>query len=48
MLWMLQRVMLGQPPTRAISLLPDLSARQTVVLLPLAVLILASFSIQPR
>jgi NADH-quinone oxidoreductase subunit M len=40
MLWMLQRVMLGQPPTRAISLLPDLTLRETAVLAPLAVLIL--------
>jgi NADH-quinone oxidoreductase subunit M len=40
MLWMLQRVMLGQPPTRAISLLPDLSLRETAVLAPLAALVL--------
>ncbi len=39
MLWMLQRVMLGQPPTRAISLLPDLSVRETATLVPLALLI---------
>jgi NADH-quinone oxidoreductase subunit M len=39
MLWMLQRVMLGQAPTRAISLLPDLTLRETVVLAPLAFLI---------
>jgi NADH:ubiquinone oxidoreductase subunit 4 (subunit M) len=32
--------MLGQPPTRAISLLPDLTLRETAVLAPLAVLIL--------
>jgi NADH-quinone oxidoreductase subunit M len=41
MLWMLQRVMLGQAPTRAVSLLPDLSLRETLVLAPLAVLIFA-------
>jgi NADH-quinone oxidoreductase subunit M len=40
MLWMLQRVMLGQVPTRAIGLLPDLSLRETAVLAPLAILIL--------
>ena len=40
MLWMLQRVMLGEPPTRAISVLPDLSLRETAVLAPLAGLIL--------
>jgi NADH-quinone oxidoreductase subunit M len=40
MLWMLQRVMLGQAPSRAISLLPDLTLRETAVVTPLAVLIL--------
>lgn len=40
MLWMLQRVILGEPATRAISLLPDLSARETAVLAPLALLVL--------
>ncbi|MGH8563349.1 MAG: complex I subunit 4 family protein [Gammaproteobacteria bacterium] len=40
MLWMLQRVMLGQAPTRAVSLLPDLSMRETLLLAPLAVVIL--------
>mgnify|MGYP001323227897 CR=1 FL=1 len=39
MLWMLQRVILGPAPTRAISLLPDLSVRETAVLVPLAILI---------
>ena len=39
MLWMLQRVILGQAATRAMELLPDLSPRETAVLVPLAVLI---------
>jgi NADH-quinone oxidoreductase subunit M len=39
MLWMLQRVMLGQAPTRAIGLLPDLSMREMAVLTPLALVI---------
>jgi NADH-quinone oxidoreductase subunit M len=39
MLWMLQRVMLGQVPTRAIGMLPDLSVREIAVLAPLAVVI---------
>ena len=39
MLWMLQRVMLGPTPSRAIGLLPDLSVRETAVLAPLALLI---------
>ena len=37
MLWMLQRVMLGQVPTPAIGLLPDFSLREIVVLAPLAI-----------
>ena len=40
MLWMLQRVTLGQAATRAAGLLPDLSLRETVTLAPLAILIL--------
>ena len=40
MLWMLQRVTLGQAATRAAALLPDLSLRETVTLAPLAILIL--------
>jgi NADH-quinone oxidoreductase subunit M len=39
MLWMLQRVTLGQAETRAAALLPDLSLRETVTLMPLAILI---------
>ena len=39
MLWMLQRVTLGQAATRAAALLPDLSLRETVTLAPLAILI---------
>jgi NADH-quinone oxidoreductase subunit M len=39
MLWMLQRVVLGQASTRAAALLEDLSARETATLVPLAVLI---------
>jgi NADH-quinone oxidoreductase subunit M len=39
MLWMLQRVILGQAASRAVSLLPDLDARETAVLAPLAVLV---------
>ena len=39
MLWMLQRVILGQAATRAVGLLPDLDARETAVLVPLAVLV---------
>jgi NADH-quinone oxidoreductase subunit M len=38
MLWMLQRVILGQVPSRAMGLLPDLSAREILVLAPLAIL----------
>jgi NADH-quinone oxidoreductase subunit M len=39
MLWMLQRVVLGQASTRAAALLEDLSARETATLVPLVVLI---------
>jgi len=39
MLWMLQRVALGQAATRAAALLPDLSARETLILVPLAIVI---------
>jgi NADH-quinone oxidoreductase subunit M len=45
MLWMLQRVMLGKP-SRANSLLPDLGPRETLVLAPLVVLVLA-FGLYP-
>ncbi|HJN07853.1 MAG TPA: NADH-quinone oxidoreductase subunit M [Pirellulaceae bacterium] len=39
MLWMLQRVALGQAATRAASLLPDLTVREAVTLVPLALVI---------
>ncbi len=39
MLWMLQRVALGQAATSAAALLPDLSVRETVILVPLAIVI---------
>lgn len=40
MLWMLQRVVLGQPRTPAISQLSDLSMRELATVIPLAVLVL--------
>jgi NADH-quinone oxidoreductase subunit M len=40
MLWMLQRVVLGQPKTPAISHLSDLGIRELVTVIPLAILIL--------
>jgi len=40
MLWMLQRVTLGEPNTKAASLLPDLSYRELATVIPLAVLVL--------
>ena len=40
MLWMLQRVALGQPATRTAALLPDLNAREVATLVPLAVVVL--------
>ena len=40
MLWMLQRVALGQPATRVASLLPDLAMRETATLVPLALIVL--------
>ena len=40
MLWMLQRVVLGQPKNLTISQLPDLSIRELATVIPLAVLIL--------
>jgi NADH-quinone oxidoreductase subunit M len=38
MLWMLQRVVLGDTP-RAVAMLPDLSARETATLVPLVILV---------
>lgn len=40
MLWMLQRVVLGQPKTHAISQLSDLSIRELATVIPLAILVL--------
>jgi NADH-quinone oxidoreductase subunit M len=40
MLWMLQRVVLGQPKNPIISQLPDLSIRELATVIPLAVLVL--------
>jgi len=40
MLWMLQRVVLGQPQTPTISQLTDLNVRELATVIPLAVLIL--------
>jgi NADH-quinone oxidoreductase subunit M len=39
MLWMLQRVALGKVSTPVVALLPDLSARETVTLTPLVLMI---------
>lgn len=39
MLWMLQRVTLGEAATRSATLLTDLSLRETVTLVPLAIVI---------
>jgi len=40
MLWMLQRVVLGEPNTEAAKVLPDLSRRELATLIPLAILVL--------
>ncbi len=40
MLWMLQRVALGEPSTEAAKVLPDLSNRELATLVPLAILVL--------
>ena len=40
MLWMLQRVALGEPSTEAARMLPDLSKRELAALIPLAILVL--------
>ncbi len=39
MLWMLQRVVLGEPSTKAAAVLPDLTCRELVTVLPLAILV---------
>ena len=41
MLWMLQRVALGQAATRAASLLPDLTTREAATLVPLALVVIS-------
>jgi len=40
MLWMLQRVALGEPSTKAAALLPDLSYRELATVIPLAIMVL--------
>jgi NADH-quinone oxidoreductase subunit M len=40
MLWMIQRVVLGEPSTEAAKLLPDMSKRELATLIPLAILVL--------
>jgi NADH-quinone oxidoreductase subunit M len=40
MLWMVQRVVLGQPKTLTIAQLSDLSIRELVTVIPIAILIL--------
>jgi len=39
MLWMLQRVVLGEPSTEAARVLPDLANRELATLIPLAILV---------
>ena len=41
MLWMIQRVVLGEPNTEAAKMLPDLSNRELATLIPLAILVLS-------
>ncbi len=41
MLWMLQRVVLGEPATEVAKMLPDLSKRELATLIPLGVLVLS-------
>jgi len=40
MLWILQRLVLGEPSTEAAKVLPDLSNRELATLVPLAILVL--------
>ena len=40
MLWMLQRLVLGEPSTEAAKVLPDLSNQELAALIPLAILVL--------
>jgi NADH-quinone oxidoreductase subunit M len=39
MLWMLQRVVLGEASTEAAKVLPDISNREMATLIPLAILV---------
>ena len=39
MLWMVQRVVLGEPNTKAASVLPDLTHRELATVIPLAILV---------
>ena len=39
MLWMLQRVALGQPNTKAASLLQDIGPRELATVIPLAIVV---------
>ena len=41
MLWMLQRLALGEPRTEAAKILPDISNRELATLIPLAILVLS-------
>ncbi|MBC8286828.1 MAG: NADH-quinone oxidoreductase subunit M, partial [Nitrospinae bacterium] len=40
MLWMIQRVVLGEPSSEAAKMLPELSNRELATLIPLAILVL--------
>ena len=40
MLWMLQKVVMGEPNTKAAESLPDLSSRELATVIPLAILVL--------
>ncbi len=40
MLWMLQRVALGEPANKAAAILPDLSTRELATVIPLAIMVL--------
>ena len=40
MLWMLQRLALGEPNTKFVSVLPDLTSRELGTVIPLAILVL--------
>jgi NADH-quinone oxidoreductase subunit M len=40
MLWMLQRLALGEPSTKAAGVLPDLTTRELASVIPLAILVL--------